>query len=117
MKKKYLVSTLILILLGSNAAAQFTGPSQKGRVSTVERAKNARIGSYVTVTGNIVSHLRENYYNFRDETGEIRVEIQVSVWQNRNVGPDTRVKLLAEVDRRFGVGPAYLWVKSLEIVK
>ena len=116
MKKIYVVFAWILILLVSNAVAQFTGPSQKGKASTVEQAKNSRIGSYVTVTGNIVTHLREDYYNFRDETGEIRVEIEGSVWQNRNVGPDTRVKLLAEVDRNM-VGLVYLWVKSLEIVK
>lgn len=58
---------------------------------------------------------RENYYTFRDETGEIRVEIAPSVWQNRQVGPDTKVRLLAEVDRNLA-GTVYLWVKSLTII-
>ena len=114
--KKYLVFILIVILLASNAVAQFTGPSQKGKASTVEQARDSRLGSYVTVTGNIVIHLREDYYNFRDGTGEIRVEIERSVWRNRNVGPDTKVRLLGEVDRN-AAGIVYLWVKSLEIVE
>lgn len=101
-------------LLASNAVAQFSGPSPAGRTTTVQQARDARVGSYVTVTGNIVNHLRGDYHTFRDASGEIRVEIGSAVWQNRKVEPGTKVRLLAEVDN----GPAgrYLWVKSLELV-
>lgn len=101
-------------LLASNAIAQFSGPSPTGRTLTVEQAREARVGSYVTVTGNIVNHLREDYYTFRDASGEIRVEIASGVFQGRKIEPATKVRLLAEVDR----GPAgrYLWVKSLEVL-
>jgi len=66
------------------------------------------------VTGNIVAHQREDYFTFRDRTGEIRVEIGSSVWQNRKIDPETRVRLLGEIDS----GPAgrYLYVKSLTVV-
>jgi uncharacterized protein (TIGR00156 family) len=109
---------LVLLFCGfvaSEAMAQFTGPSVTGRQSTVEQAREARLGSYVTVTGQVVAHLREDYFTFRDQTGEIRVEIGSSVWRNRPVSPDTKVRLLAEVDQGFG--GRYLWVKSLEIVE
>ena len=96
--------------------ARFVGPETSGQVSTVQEANRARIGSYVTVVGNIVDHLREDYYTFRDETGEIRVEIDDRVWQNRTVTPETQVRLMAEVDRTLA-GVRYLWVKSLEIVE
>ena len=113
--RTFLALIWVASLLPSNTVAQFTGPSAVGRTSTVEQAQNARVGTYVTVTGNIVAHLREDYYRFRDDTGEIRVEIGSGVWRSRDVGPDTAVRLLAEVDRsRAGV---YLWVKSLEIIK
>ena len=108
--------TLVCLLLSSNAVAQFIGPTATGRTSTVEDARNVRIDTYVTVTGNIVSHLRENYYTFRDSTGDIRVEIESRVWRNREVGPDATVRLLAEVDRN-AAGTVYLWVKSLEILQ
>jgi uncharacterized protein (TIGR00156 family) len=111
-----LAITLVWLLFSSNAVAQFTGPTATGRTSTVEEARNARVDTYVTVTGNIVSHLRENYYTFRDSTGDIRVEIESRVWRNREIGPDTTVQLLAEVDRN-AAGTVYLWVESLEIVK
>jgi len=112
--KKMLVF-LLLSLLGSTATAQFTGPGATGRESTVAQVADMRLGSYVTVTGNVVAHQRQNYFTFRDGTGEIRVEIENSVWQNRQVGPETTVRLLGEVDR--GVAGRYLWVKSLQIVE
>ncbi len=114
--KGYLPLVMFCLLLSSTSFAQFTGPSATGQVSTVEQARSAPMGTYVTVTGNIVAHLREDYYTFRDATGEIRVEIGSSVWQNRNIEPDTEVRLLAEVDRNIFV-ITYLWVKSLEIVE
>lgn len=52
---------LIAALAAAPAAAQFTGPSARGVETTVEAARSARVDSYVTVTGRIVSHLREDY--------------------------------------------------------
>jgi len=109
-----IAAMLLLALFAAGASAQFTGPSAAGGPSTVQQVSQARIGSYVTVTGNIVAHQRQNFFTFRDDTGEIRVEIENAVWQNRKVAPETRVRLLAEVDR--GVAGRYLWVKSLEVV-
>jgi uncharacterized protein (TIGR00156 family) len=114
--RTFLALTLVWLLLSSNAVAQYTGPTATGRTSTVEQARNARVDTYVTVTGNIVAHLREDYYTFRDNTGEIRVEIESPVWRNRELGPDTTVRLLGEVDRN-AAGTVYLWVESLEIIE
>jgi uncharacterized protein (TIGR00156 family) len=112
-KMKVLVS-LFLSLITLTAWAQFTGPGATGRETTVAQVADAQLGSYVTVTGNVVAHQREDYFTFRDATGEIRVEIGRSIWQNRKVGPEARVRLLGEIDS----GPAgrYLWVKSLTVV-
>ena len=113
---KTYVSLLIgFLLMSSTSFAEFTGPSAAGRISTVEEARNAPVDTYVTVTGNIVAHLREEYYTFRDQTGEVRVEIETPVWRNRKIGPDTKVRLVAEVDRD-AAGTIYLWVDSLEIL-
>jgi uncharacterized protein (TIGR00156 family) len=114
--KHHLPLAVCCLLLSATSFAQFTGPSATGRVSTVEQARNAPIDTYVTVTGNIVAHLREEYYTFRDATGEIRVEIERPVWRNRDIGPDTKVRLLAEVDRN-AAGTIYLWVESLAIIE
>jgi uncharacterized protein (TIGR00156 family) len=112
--KSYVSLLLGFLLLSSTSFAQFTGPSVTGRLSTVAEARNAPVDTYVTVTGNIVAHLREDYYTFRDQTGEIRVEIETPVWRNRKIGPETKVRMVAEVDRN-AAGTIYLWVDSLEI--
>ncbi|NEX16117.1 MAG: hypothetical protein C1943_05650 [Halochromatium sp.] len=114
--KHTLLLALCLLFLSSTTLAQFTGPSASGEASTVEQARQARIGTYVTLTGNIVAQQREDYYRFRDQTGEIRVEIETPVWRNRKIGPDTKVRLVAEVDRN-AAGTRYLWVESLELVE
>lgn len=114
--KPYLPFAICCLLLSAATFAQFTGPSATDRVSTVEQAQNAPINTYVTVTGNIVVHLGQDYYSFRDATGDIRVEIERSVWRSRDIGPDTKVRLLAEVDRNIS-GTTYLWVESLDIVE
>jgi len=114
--KRYWSLAIVSLLLSAPSFAQFTGPSGTGRSSTVEQARNAAIDTYVTVTGKIVAHLREDYYTFRDATGEIRVEIEPPVWRGRKVGPDTEVRLVAEVDRN-AAGTLYLWVESLQIVE
>jgi uncharacterized protein (TIGR00156 family) len=106
---------LAAILAATSAAAQFAGPSVRGAEVTVEAARAARVDSYVTVTGRIVSHLREDYYVFRDATGEIRVEIEDRVWAGRRVDPETPVRLRAEVDRN-AAGTVYLWVQSLDVL-
>lgn len=112
--KRHFPLLIGFLLLSSTSYAQFTGPSSAGRASTVAQAQQAAIESYVTVTGNLVAHLGEDYYRFRDQTGAIRVEIEPPVWRNRKIGPDTRVRLVAEVDRT-ATGRRYLWVESLEI--
>jgi uncharacterized protein (TIGR00156 family) len=100
--------------LATPALAQFTGPSVEGTPTSVADAQNARTGSYVTLEGNIVAHLREEYYSFADDTGEIRVEIPGGTFGGQQVGPDTRVRLMGEVDR--GITGRYIWVKSLTVL-
>jgi len=108
---------LLAALLGAlvaHASAQFTGPSVAGKASTVQQAQQARLGSYLTLTGHIVAHQREHYYVFRDASGELRVEIEPEVWQGRRIGPETLVRLHGEIDQ--GMRGRYLWVKTLQAV-
>ena len=113
-------TTLITICLGlflcfaSVSFAQFTGPSISGRESTVGQISNTSVGSYVILTGHIIAHQRDEYFTFRDKTGTIRVEIENRVWQGREISPETRVRLMGEVDR--GLSGRYIWVKSLDVI-
>jgi uncharacterized protein (TIGR00156 family) len=115
MLKRCLPLTLAALLTAGSALAQFTGPSASGQEMTVAAASEARPGTYVTLTGSIVAHLREDYFLFRDPTGEVRVEVADEVWRGRPVSPETRVRLLGEVDRSLA-GGVYVWIRSLDIL-
>jgi len=107
---------LAVLLLPGVATAQFTGPTVERAELTVEETHQARVGTYAVVTGQIINRLREDYYTFRDDTGEIRVEIAPTIWRERRVSPETTVRLFVEVDRNM-VGKRYLWVESIELVE
>jgi len=109
------MSLVAAFCLLTPANAQFRGPTAQGTASTVAATENARLGTYVTLTGNILSHLRSDYFTFSDGTGEMRVEIEPNVWRNREVTPTTKVRILGEVDNSFT--GRYLWVKTLDIVE
>jgi uncharacterized protein (TIGR00156 family) len=114
MSNRHCLAALIALALSAPVAqAQFTGPSARGQEMTVAAATAARPGTYVTMTGTVVSHLRGDYYLFRDASGEVRVEIEDDVWRGRSIGPETRVRLVGEVDRGSG-GSVYVWIKSLD---
>ena len=112
-KQTKLLVSFLFTLFASTAMAQFTGPSTAGRPSTVAETRDMRIGSYVTLTGNVINHLRGDYFTFQDATGEIRAEIHPSVWNGRKVGPTDKVQLLGEIES--GSGGRYIWVKTLTV--
>jgi len=112
---KFLVAACAALVLATPASAQFTGPSVTGNAVSVAELRTTLPGRYVTVSGQIVAHQREDYYTFRDASGEIRVEIAPAVWRGRPVGRETRVRLLAEVD--MGLTGRDLWVKTLELIE
>jgi uncharacterized protein (TIGR00156 family) len=114
MKRLLQIACLLAIATTVPATAQFTGPGAAGAEVSAAQATAARPGTYVTLVGNIVTHLREDYYTFRDSSGEIRVEIASNLFQNRTVSPETQVRLLGEVD--IGRSGPYVWVKALDIV-
>jgi uncharacterized protein (TIGR00156 family) len=110
-RRAFLVSACA-VLPALPLAAQFTGPSH-GQPTTVAEAQNSRPGRYVTLEGNIVAHQREDYYTFRDATGEMRVEIEPGTFAGQEVGPDDRVRIMGEVDT--GLSGRYVWVESLSL--
>lgn len=66
---------------------------------TVKAALEARDDSYVTLTGNIIEQVGNELYTFRDETGQIVVEIENDDWHGMNVTPETKVVIQGEVDQ------------------
>lgn len=115
MRKFLVILTCFTLLSAIPAFAGFVGPSAGGRDATVSQISQLPIGSYVNLTGNITEHLREDFFTFRDSTGSIRVEIDEKVWANRDVTPETKIRILGEIDTNLR--GRYIWVKSITIVQ
>lgn len=75
----------------------FTGPGPA--LTTVEQVKNMKDDARVTLRGNIVQRLGDDEYLFRDNTGEIHVDIDGKRWQGQQVGPSDLVEIQGKVDR------------------
>ncbi|MEQ1944909.1 NirD/YgiW/YdeI family stress tolerance protein [Mesorhizobium sp. VNQ89] len=114
---KMFLGISVALVMATSASAQFTGDSVgSSRVAkTVEQAKSGRIGRDVSLTGHIVKHLHRDHYLFRDNTGEIRVEIEPILWRGRRVNPDMTVRLRGDVDRDFR--GRYISVERMQILK
>jgi len=63
-----------LLLPSSMAFAGFTGPSVN-KIDTVKAALSAKDNRYVELTGYIVKSLEKEDYLFKDDTGEIQIDI------------------------------------------
>lgn len=111
---KPMLALLAFGLVTSAAMAQFTGPNATLQASTVAQAKEVRLGTDVTLEGNVVERQRDDYYTFRDATGDIRVEIERDVWRGRQVGPEQKVRITGEVER--GWRGRYIDVDVLDLI-
>lgn len=110
-----LAAAALATALSLPAFAQFEGPGAAGRVTTVAQAsRSARLGSYVTLTGSIVEHRREDYFTFKDGSGRIRVEIPPGVFRGQKVTPSTTIRITGEVERSFT--GRYIYVKALDVL-
>ena len=95
----------------------FQGPMAQAQVSTVAEARKARDDAPVTLTGHIVQRMPndDDNYLFRDNTGEIVVDIDHEVFRGRTVTPDTQVRISGEVDHDF-MAPPSIDVEYLEVL-
>jgi len=94
---KKLIITTALALISGPALAAFNGP-ETAAINTVKEAQKASDDSYVLLTGSIVQSLGNETYLFKDNTGQIQVEIDNEDWMGQDVSPQDRVAIRGEVD-------------------
>lgn len=106
MKKSFILASLLLA--STSVFAEFVGQTQTQQggfngpsisKTTVERAKTLRDDTPVTLEGNIVEHLGKDKYTFRDQTGDITIEIDKNDWRGVSVSPSDKVAIHGEVDK------------------
>ena len=76
----------------------FDGPDDKRR-ATVAEAAALSDDTRVIVVGSIVRALGDEKYEFRDDTGVLRVEIDDDDWDGLRVTPEDRLELEGEIEQ------------------
>ena len=108
-----IIGMLTLMSVSSFAMAAYTGPMEQNKVS-VAQLKDLADDSWATLEGKLVKHLGGENYLFRDESGEVEVEVDEKVWRGTEVGPDDLIRIRGEVDHSRN--KTELDVESLEKV-
>ena len=102
MKKNFallLAAVFLLISLTILSAQEgFTGPRAGHPLVTVEQAKRMPDDALVTLQGYIINSLGDEKYTFRDNTGEIMIEIDRRVWRGVSAGENDKVEISGEVE-------------------
>jgi uncharacterized protein (TIGR00156 family) len=94
----------------------YTGPggradSTEPQTVTVNQARMLPDDSLVILTGSIIYALGDEWYRFRDTTGDILVEIDRRIWRGLSVGENDRVEITGKLNS--GLGRAVIDVKSI----
>lgn len=81
-------------------AGGFSGPVA-GSAHTVASALEAKDDAPAILTGFIVESLGDEEYRFKDDSGEIIVEIDDDKWSGILATPETKLTLQGEVDSEW----------------
>lgn len=84
------------------ATGGFQGPVENDTLSTVDEVMNAgwlTDGNKVTLNGHIIKSMGNDIYIFKDQTGEMRVEIESDEWRGQTITPKHKVQVIGEVEK------------------
>ena len=82
--------------------AGFDGPRAPSLApTTVQQALTMRDDTIVVLTGHIINSLGDEKYMFRDDTGEVIIEIDDEDWHGITVKPEDLIEIVGEVDKEF----------------
>ena len=110
-----LFAILALLLVSTIVMAAFDGPGAEVKIRTVTEANQAKDDERVILEGYLVQKLEDEEYLFKDLTGEIEVEIDDDIFQDRYVNPSTQIRIHGEIDKGFFSGRT-IDVERLEII-
>ncbi|RKS87352.1 uncharacterized protein (TIGR00156 family) [Orbus hercynius] len=82
--------------------------------TTVEQVKQLADDSFVVLKGHIIQQVGKKEYIFKDDTGQIQVEIGNRDWRGQVVSPTDLVEISGKVDKDWN--SVEIDVKSLRII-
>ena len=84
------------------------------KAQTVEEITAAEEGTEVKLEGNIIEEHEENFYLFKDDTGELKLKISDDVWGDREVNPDQELEVKGSVAMQPDTDELYIDVSEIE---
>lgn len=99
----------------AQTAGGFEGPgAAQNPAATVAEALTLNDDAGVVLTGKIINSLGDEKYTFKDETGEIIIEIDDEDWNGVKVTPEDTLVIIGEVDKDLNE-PTTIDVKSFTV--
>lgn len=111
--KKRLLTMAFSLVANMGYAEHFGSVEDYSQQVTVAGAKQLSDDAKVSLEGFITGHLRGDHYLFRDDSGKIGIEIEPDIWDRKQIGPDTEVRIDGELEHESGF--IYIEVHRLEI--
>lgn len=103
MKKLFALGTLLALSMPVTAGFQSETQNRyqarnAQNITTIAAAKKANEDTPVSLTGYITQQISDDDFYFKDSTGEIKIEIDDDVWENRTITPKDRITIEGKVD-------------------
>ena len=96
---KTIVALLAVLALSTNAFAGFDGPRGMPKEVTVDSISDMKDETIVIIKGYLVKQINRGHYLFKDDTGNVEVDIKGQVFRGANVTPETQIRLRGEVEK------------------
>lgn len=90
------------------------------KVTLITQIKSSTNKSYVVLEGYIVGHVvnkNKDDFLFKDESGEIPIQIDNHVWRNQNITPNMKVRIIGEIEVNDSNDSIDIEAKYLDLVK
>lgn len=97
MLKTMLIGAMLL-LVSLTAAAEFIGPGATSSLTTVQAVGKLKEDTRVSLVGYLINQLGVEHYTFKDDTGQMAVEIHPNDMVGITITPETKIKIYGEVD-------------------
>jgi len=98
MKKRYMILSIVVAIAVVGLPLLLIADEELNPM-TVEEAKELKDDTKVLLKGYIIEKLDKEMFLFRDNTGDIDLEIEDDVWKDRTLAPDSTVLVHGEINR------------------
>ena len=90
------------------------------RIISIQEARKKANNTYVSLEGFIIGKAKSinpEEFMFRDESDTIKIEVNNDVWRDQKVTPNTKIRILGQVDHNPVTGTTEIEVRQLDIIK